>query len=109
MKSNFAENLKRLMFEKALTQEQLAKKMNLDQSRISRWKTGESVPSAKNIKKLAEILNISTEDLTNNVRTYDENNINKTMQLMKKNIKDLTDRVLILEKQINFYKENFNK
>ena len=100
MKNNFSENLKRLMFEKALTQESLAKKLNLDQSRISRWKTGESVPSAKNLKKLASLLGVSTSDLVNNIKSNDRKDIDKKVESLEKIIKEMNKRIQVLEKEI---------
>ena len=46
-----------------LTQVQLAKKMNVDQSTVSLWETGKSRPARKLHKKLAKILGCTVEEL----------------------------------------------
>lgn len=46
-----------------MTQEQLAKKMNVDQTAVSRWETGETKPFRKIHKKLARVLGCTVDDL----------------------------------------------
>lgn len=46
-----------------LTQEQLAKKMNVDQSAVSYWESGRTRPLRKSWKKLARVLGCSVDDL----------------------------------------------
>lgn len=46
-----------------LTQEQLAKKMRIDQSAVSLWESGKTKPMKKLHKKLAKVLGCSVEDL----------------------------------------------
>lgn len=54
-----------------LTQEQLAKKMRLDQTAISRWETGDTKPLKKTHKKLAKVLNCTVEDIQNAIHPAD--------------------------------------
>ncbi len=66
--------IKLLRKERKWTQQQLAKKLNVSSQVISNWERGYTIPTAKDIKKLATELNVdsnmiltghSTEEITN--------------------------------------------
>lgn len=63
MEINFKENLKQLRTDNNLTQAALAKRLNTTIKTISHWETGYSEPSILQIIELANIFNISTDDL----------------------------------------------
>ena len=46
-----------------MTQAQLAKKMNIDQSAVSLWENGKTSPLRKYRKKLAKVLGVTLEEL----------------------------------------------
>lgn len=46
-----------------MTQQQLADKLNIDRSTISKWENGEFLPSTPNLIKLAQIYNCTVDDL----------------------------------------------
>lgn len=46
-----------------MTQAQLAKKMNMDQSAVSLWENGKTSPLKKYRKKLAKVLGITLDEL----------------------------------------------
>lgn len=48
---------------KNLSQEQVAKKMGLNQHTISQWETEERIPNIKKALKLAELLETTVESL----------------------------------------------
>ena len=48
---------------KKLTQEQLAKILKVDRITISRWERGEARPNIDKLKKLGEILEVTTDNL----------------------------------------------
>ena len=48
-----------------MTQAQLAKKMNVDQSTVSLWETGKTFPMRKLRKKLAKVLGCTVGELVN--------------------------------------------
>lgn len=50
---------------KRLTQEQLAEKIKVDRTVVSRWERGVSAPDISLLKDLAEILNVSVVELLN--------------------------------------------
>lgn len=46
-----------------ITQEELAKKMEVNQSTIASWESGRRKPDIYSVKKLSEIFGCSTDDL----------------------------------------------
>jgi len=61
--SKFQINLVRIRKEKQLSQEELAGKLFLTRQSISKWETGESVPDLNNLTQLAQILDVSLDEL----------------------------------------------
>lgn len=55
--------IKELRVSAGLTQAQLAKKMNVDQSCVSLWESGKTSPAKKLHKKLAKVLCCTIDDL----------------------------------------------
>lgn len=47
------------------TQDDLAKKMDVHKSHVSRWELGHMVPRVDTLQKLAEIFGVGLQDLTN--------------------------------------------
>lgn len=56
-------NIKARRLEAGLTQAQLAKKLNVDQTAVSRWESGETKPLKKYHKKLAKTLGCTVDEL----------------------------------------------
>ena len=48
---------------RGLTQEDLAREMNVSQASVAMWETGKAKPTADNLIKLAEVLECSVDDL----------------------------------------------
>lgn len=61
--AKFEERLKELRKTNKITQEQLAKALNVYQSRITRWEQGINEPSIEILKQLAKELNTSIDYL----------------------------------------------
>ena len=61
----FKENFTSLRKMLNISQETLAEKINVSRQTISKWETGESVPDIDKAIKLAEIFNVSLDDLIN--------------------------------------------
>lgn len=57
-------SIKELRTRANMTQVQLAKKMNVDQSTVSLWETGKTFPVRKLHKKLAKVLGCTVDELT---------------------------------------------
>lgn len=55
--------VKELRLQAGLTQAQLAKKMNVDQSCVSLWESEKTRPAKKLHKKLAKVLGVPVEEL----------------------------------------------
>ena len=61
----FSENLIHLRKLKNISQEELAEKLNVSRQTISKWETGESLPDIEKTNLLAELFNVSIDDLVN--------------------------------------------
>ena len=62
---SFSENLKSARKSKGLTQQQLADLLRLDRSAIDHYEKGTSIPHARNIQKLCDILEFTFDELFN--------------------------------------------
>ena len=59
----FGEKLKEARKESGLSQEQLAEKMSVSRSAIAKWETDKGMPDVNNLKVIAQLLNVSVDDL----------------------------------------------
>ncbi|MBQ8556432.1 MAG: helix-turn-helix transcriptional regulator [Clostridia bacterium] len=59
----FSENLKTLRKNKGFSQEQLSVRLNVVRQTISKWEKNLSVPDAEMLMKIAEVLDVSVNDL----------------------------------------------
>lgn len=55
--------VKEFRLKAGLTQSQLAKKMNVDQSCVSLWESEKTSPAKKLHKKLAKVLGVTVDEL----------------------------------------------
>lgn len=60
---NFKENLKLLRKENGITQDSLAKLLNTTTKTISHWETGYAEPSLAQLLKIAEVFEITVDEL----------------------------------------------
>ena len=58
-------NLQKLRKQKNMTQEALAEQVGVARQTIAKWETGESVPDLEMAAKLAAVMAVSLDDLTN--------------------------------------------
>lgn len=56
-------NLVHLRKKAKLTQEMLAKLMNVDRSSIAKWETGKALPTTDKVVILSKILNCTTDEI----------------------------------------------
>lgn len=61
----FKDNLVQLRKLNRLTQEDLAEKIGVTRQAIAKWESGETIPDLDKCKILAEIFNVSLDDLAN--------------------------------------------
>lgn len=57
------ENIKNLRIKNGLSQEDLAKKLNVVRQTISKWEKGQSLPDAESLKTLAEVFSTDVSSL----------------------------------------------
>jgi len=63
--SIFAENLKKCRTEKGISQSELANKIDIHVTHLSRYERGLSLPSIEVAQKIADVLEISLDELVN--------------------------------------------
>lgn len=63
-----------------LTQEQLAEKVHVSKSAIAKWETNGGIPDRDNLKKLAEVMGVSSDALFHMIdsRNVDSQTVNIT-------------------------------
>ena len=59
----FLINVRKIRKTIGISQEVLAKEMNVSQSAVAKWETGETAPQSDKLPKLAQVLGCSIEDL----------------------------------------------
>lgn len=59
----FSENFKNARKEAGLTQQQVADAIGLDRSAIAHYEMGDTMPNARNLTQICELLNISLVEL----------------------------------------------
>lgn len=70
------ENLKRLRLKNKYTQEDIAEKLNVSRQSVAKWKNGESNPDITKCKLLAELFDITLDDLVESITEIRNTNIN---------------------------------
>lgn len=63
MSEKFFENLKKARLRKGLSQVQLAEQLGVAKSTYSMYESGNREPNVQTVKKIADILNVSTDEL----------------------------------------------
>ena len=69
---NIGDNISRYRKEIGLSQEKIAEYMEVSRQAVTKWENNMSKPSTDNLIHLAEILNVSVEDLLGNKRKENE-------------------------------------
>ena len=75
------EKIAQLRKDKNMTQSELAEKMCITDKAVSKWERSRSSPDIRTIKKLAEVFDVSIEELMGEVAETTENE-NKTKNLI---------------------------
>jgi transcriptional regulator with XRE-family HTH domain len=78
----FGERLKTLRKEKKLTQQQLADRLDLDQSTISYYEQDKKIPDVKTLDKLAAFFDVTIDSILVRQTTSEEERRNKYIQSM---------------------------
>lgn len=77
MNYNFADKIKELRQKHNLTQEELAHKLHISDKSISKWELGLSKPSLENLEIIAEVFDITLDELIKNKKNKKEKSIKK--------------------------------
>lgn len=72
MSKNIGEIISLLRKEKGMTQNDLAQKLNVTDKAVSKWERNLSCPDINSIPKLAEVLDVSVEELLNAAKHEEE-------------------------------------
>lgn len=92
MERFFNKNLKYIRQQKNISQQELADKLNLDRSTISRWENDEMDVTVGNALLVANYFNIPIEDFTSkDLSTGNRNDFDELELLFDKNKDILTD------------------
>ena len=84
MKS-IGETIANLRKQKGMTQSELAEKMNVTDKAVSKWERDLSCPDINTISKLADVLDVSVEELLKNKKQdYSNNKIQDLINLILK-------------------------
>ena len=68
----FGQRLRRLRKKAGLTQEELAKKLDIHNVTVSKWENNELIPKTVNIRKLAEAIHVPISELLENSASSSE-------------------------------------
>ena len=60
---SFAENFRNARLEANLTQQQVADVLGLDRSAVAHYEMGDSMPNARNLQKICDLLSVKFNDL----------------------------------------------
>ena len=74
MSKNIGEIISLLRKEKGMTQNDLAQKLNVTDKAVSKWERNLSCPDINSIPKLAEVLDVSVEELLNAAKHEEKTN-----------------------------------
>ncbi len=65
--------LRAIRIHRGFTQESLANELGIDRSTVTKWETGESMPRAELLPKIAKVLNCTVDELLNSNRRKESN------------------------------------
>lgn len=85
MTNTFGKNLMELRKKNALSQEDLANKLNVTRQTVSKWELEQTSPSLKDLKNISDFFNISLDELTSNdINISTKESINQPNNIRKK-------------------------
>lgn len=112
----FAEQLRKILFEKKLTQEELGNLIGVKRPMISQWVTGARNPSLSSIKRIAEALKVPVkyfvddENIKKEIKSYENNDVVKLMMsLITEHNKAVEEKMKRFELELNLIKKELSK
>lgn len=100
-RSFFATQLKKLMFEKNLTQEDLAKKIKINRQMISYWLNSGKNPSLTSVKKIANALKTPMSYFVEEITAVK----NEKDKVLSTKVELLEEKIKRHEVEINYLKD----
>ena len=91
---------KQLRKERGLTQVELAKMVNVQQTTVSKWKVGRATPAYPVLLKLAEIYNVSVDYLLGREEITEEERAAGASATKKISITPIEDEMLYLFREV---------
>jgi len=93
---NFATNLKQLRKHKELSQEQVADYLSLTRAAYTKYELSNAEPTLTRLVQLADLFEVSLDDLVGRSKTIDNKDIFKIMneKQVELNIKKVTEQVI---------------
>ena len=112
----FGQKLKELRRKHKITQEQLAKIINVERSSIGKYESTNTIPSKETLLKIAQYFNVSTDYLLGNENTQQKRESKKTIETEKLTLQEKTlletfrsttefGRQRIIQSALNIYDE----
>ncbi len=113
-KTFFSRQLRKVLYEKNITQKELAEKLGVVQQRISFWTTGRFVPTLDSIRKVAEILDVPInyfieEFSEKNETEIKDKNVNSEIKLLNEKNKFLEEKIKRIETELELIKIKIEK
>lgn len=68
--THLASRLRELRARRGLTQDQVAKRLGCHESAVSRWESGSRFPTGEDLVSLADLFEVSTDDLLGRLKQY---------------------------------------
>ena len=104
----FNEKLQELRKQKGLTQEELAQKLYVSRTAISKWESGRGYPNIESLKAIAKVFSVTIDDLlsTDEVLTILEEDKKQRENHFKDLIYGLLDLSIVLLFFLPLFKEN---
>jgi transcriptional regulator with XRE-family HTH domain len=68
--THLASRLRELRARRGLTQDQVAKRLGCHESAVSRWESGTRFPTGEDLVSLADLFEVSTDDLLGRLKQY---------------------------------------
>ncbi len=106
----FNEKLQELRKQKGLTQEELAKKLYVSRTAISKWESGRGYPNIESLKAIAKVFSVTIDDLlsTDEVLTIVEEDKKQREKHFRDLIYGLLDLSISLLLFLPLFKENID-
>lgn len=95
-KENVGANIKRYRLKKGMTQEQLAKELDVNRQTVGRWENGTLEPRTKKLLAIAEVLGVTEYELL-----ADEELMSKTVSLARATGIDAVERCKMAISRLN--------